>query len=101
MARVILVDASWDATHGTGIGMAVYNRRRDLVYTHYGKVEGGDSFHAEAEAVCHAIKYAMDGESTGVFIIFSDSLVLVHAILEKRWDELPSWRAAEAVMKCI
>lgn len=70
--------------------MVVYNRRGDLVYTHYGKVDTGDPFQAEAEGVYQAIRYALEGETAGIFSIFSDNLILVQAILERKWDELPS-----------
>lgn len=100
-SRVILVDDSWKVTHGIGIGMVVYNRQGDLVYFHYGKVDVRDPFHAEAEEAYHAIQYAIESDRTWKFSIFSDNLILVRAITKKKWDELPSCRAAETVVKCI
>lgn len=42
--RTILKDGSWDAVHGTGTGMVVYNRRGDLIYVQYGRGIALDPF---------------------------------------------------------
>ncbi|XP_078163540.1 uncharacterized protein LOC144558573 [Carex rostrata] len=100
-ARVVLIDASWDQKYGAGIGMGVYNRRGDLVYVSYAHGNTTDPFHAEAEAMWQTIKYATGGEHPGLFYIFSDCKTLVQAIIDGNTRDLPSWRAAETVGKCI
>ncbi|KAF3336805.1 RNase H [Carex littledalei] len=100
VGRVILIDGSWDVVRGASMGMAVYNRRDDLVYVKYKGGEGGDPFHAEARAVWKTFEYVLQGEQEGMFHIFSDCKPLVNAILKKQTEGLPSWRAAETVKRC-
>lgn len=82
------------------MGMAVYNRRGDLVCVKYKWVEGGDPFHAEAGAVWGTFEYVSIGEQEGMLHIFSDCKSLVKAIIEKQVEGIPSWKAAETVKRC-
>ncbi|XP_078163112.1 uncharacterized protein LOC144558181 [Carex rostrata] len=99
--RVILVDGSWDKVHGSGKSMSVYNRRGDLVYIQYDKGEEFDPFHTETEAMLMAIQYALEARCEGTFYIFTDCQLLIKAIQEGDITKIPSWRAAESVVKCI
>ncbi|KAF3327924.1 hypothetical protein FCM35_KLT06530 [Carex littledalei] len=99
--HVALVDGSWDVQGRAGTGLAVYNRRGDLVYTSFGRVASQDAFSTEAMAVWQALQYIEVNGSEGVFICYSDSRQLVQAIADRRVQGIPNWRAAEKVQQCI
>ncbi|KAF3327517.1 hypothetical protein FCM35_KLT07635 [Carex littledalei] len=98
--RVILTDGSWDPNHGAGTGLAVYNRRGDLVFVQYGKGDAADAFHAEAEALLAALCYVQGASQEGRFYLYTDCKVLHTAVYEKQIQNLPSWQAAETVKRC-
>lgn len=98
---VILADGSWDTQGRGGMGMAVYNRRGDLVFMHFKPVPALDALHAEALAVLTAMKYVRQGGCRGNFIIFSDSKNLVQVTNDGDISELASWKAAETAMSAI
>lgn len=64
---MILTDDTWDVGTGASICMAIYNRRGDLVYAKYKRVEGGDPFYAVTRAVWKFLEYVSQGEQEGMF----------------------------------
>lgn len=99
--KVILVDGSWDVQQKARTGMVVYNMRGDLVFVQFGTSQAFDPFHAEANAVLRAIQYIINSDHEGIFSIFTDCNNLVKVIHDKSVEDIPSWRAAEAVKNCI
>lgn len=99
--RVILVDGSWDTHEKGGVGMAVYNRRGDLVYVNFHPTQPLDSLHVNALVAIVAMRYVMQEGSQCAFIIFSDNKNMVQVINGGKISELTSWKAAEAVMSTI
>lgn len=98
--RVILMDASWDNSKRTGTAFVLYNRqgRLEAVYAH--PTSCTDPLQAEAMALIQVLSFLENeggSEELNRTLICSDCSILVKAIVQNSFLELPSWQAAETI----
>lgn len=102
-AKTMLVDASWDTSKRTGLGVTCFDETGALSNAFCYRLYTTDPFHAEAHALLKALQMVQDQHSntTTLTLIFSDCKKLVQAIQTHEVEELSSWRARETVSLCI
>ncbi|KAJ3687049.1 hypothetical protein LUZ61_016213 [Rhynchospora tenuis] len=99
----IIVDASWDTSHKSGIAFLVYHAGM-LQWMVMKSLQAQDPFQAEAiglQEVMTWIKWQTQQFGPLQAHIFSDCMNLIDAVQEGNIDELPSWRAVPIVAEII
>lgn len=100
---IILYDGSWDQNHNAGMGVAIYNTMGELKHTHAGAFTANHPIEAEALALLWSLNYIQTKlvqGGTQKYICYGDCKTLVRAVRQNNIDEVPHWRAAEAVAQC-
>ncbi|KAF3327936.1 hypothetical protein FCM35_KLT06542 [Carex littledalei] len=99
---VILMDASWDSTRRTGTSFVFFDGQGRLQYVQMNHTTCSDPLQAEAMALLQVLRYVERELSTQILtqvLLCSECKILVNAILQNNFLELPSWQAAEMVVE--
>lgn len=79
--------------------MQVHDEHGTLRDLHSIPLMAENPLQAEAQALLEALRYVKDRLGNR-YAIFSDCQILVNAVNNGEWQDLPEWRAAEAVENC-
>lgn len=101
---VILYDGSWDQQGNAGMEVVIYNTIGELVLVHAGAFQASHPIESEALAMLWAlnmIKGETSQQRNGNYVCFGDCKILTKAMQHNNLDQLPHWKAAEAVKQCV